>query len=847
MALDQQENTQIEQNSILQNDIDNLQKEQTLDVVHDYQQNLNNFQTETESSILAQNVQVPKKSILTEWMDNKETSLLTQWLNEEKTPQTLSAEEMGKIIDNATLKKVANERIIKCKDLLNWLKWNRKWKRQLEEQVERAIKTDLPPMVEDNHVYNNLNEYKKCLWKIVFDYYNNREPARQIIMMWWRPAVINWSADTKAEARKDRRNAKNNANFQIDMSEIKRSTALYRLIWANANEWWDYCDFIWQWWIAAWHPVYLQYTEWFNNVRQYNPDIYRAITPSWQITYETYCQRNPQLYQTYCKNTYHQKSFNERIWTWLADIAERLGANKDNDPRKRQAREKAWSVVALGWAVVLWFQFLKNLFSNKKDNPDKRKNVWLFWAGLLGVLNLDKITNRAQDITWWHPAEKTRMLSESFRTYWFSDAQAIDMADRYIWAPVTTISALHFIPIYELESQHILENNNGEINFIYGNFENYVNKFSWDRSQKEQVLKAWKKLDKDKSIWTGLKAFWIATREKLRSLFWSDKKKTLAQTEEVQNWWWKMVERVQHWVNKDLYNHGLRVKNPDDMDTIMAEYGSWQKSKEEVNKLMLDRMKRGLLELASDDKSYTINDMLTKTEFTSKINLENMTMNWFIDSWWTEIRFDSYWDLFDAVNISNWIKNHFNRPAKSENPFHIDPLTWRIEFDNTNRYDLTHNETSVVKLLTLKKNSTLFKNRKFYVDYLNKQRKETRIEQNKVDLSWYPILKEIWIDFMDKDEAKNAEIRLDQIKKQLRTSTPWLPWYTPFFIKWKKLWFKKIDGVDLFFPDIFPNEFIWKSLNLSNFPSLTHNSDKFLKFMNNPNNNMRGYQVRQRI
>jgi hypothetical protein len=52
------------------------------------------------------------------------------------------------------------------------------------------------------------------------------------------------------------------------------------------------------------------------------------------------------------------------------------------------------------------------------------------------------------------------------------------------------MSALHFIPMYELESQHILENNNGEIDFNYGNFENYVNKFAWDEKQKEQVLAA---------------------------------------------------------------------------------------------------------------------------------------------------------------------------------------------------------------------------------------------------------------------------------------------------------------------------------------------------------------------
>jgi hypothetical protein len=52
------------------------------------------------------------------------------------------------------------------------------------------------------------------------------------------------------------------------------------------------------------------------------------------------------------------------------------------------------------------------------------------------------------------------------------------------------MSALHFIPIYELESQHILEDKNGEFEFNYNNYENYINKFAWDKDQKDQVLKA---------------------------------------------------------------------------------------------------------------------------------------------------------------------------------------------------------------------------------------------------------------------------------------------------------------------------------------------------------------------
>ena len=722
--------------------------------------------------------------------------------------------------DNQKLALIVDIYLDKYKQLRKWIRsheWSGVTKRDLKNLLTENIE-NLQWMKDDlkKYQYNNPVTYKWRVWELIY-FFEHYEQVRQIVVLGWRTWDIHRVIDSKQDARRAERSERQNQRYEQQMAEILKDTALVHLLGNDQERLKMYYEDVINWHVEpSSHPFYTEHMGSFKLLEKISPKLYWTLVPSnsGRIVYNTYCQRNPETYQAYCQNNNivcHPKSFNNRIWEWLADMAEKIGLNKENDPRKRQAREKAWSVVALGWAVVLWFKFLQSLFSKKHEW--KRKEVGLYWAWLLGVLNLDKITNRAQDITWWHPAEKTRMLAESFQTYWFSDRQAIEMADRYIWAPVTTISALHFIPIYELESQHILENNNGEINFIYGNFENYVNKFSWDNNQKEQVLKA----------------FWIATRDKLRSLFGSDKNKTLAQTQEVQDWWGNMVERVRSWVNKELYNHGLRAKNPEVIDTIMSEYGDWQKSKEEVNKLILDWMRRGLLELASDDKTYTINDMLTKIEFTSKINLENMTMNWFIDSWWTEIKFDSYWDLFDAVNISNWIKNHFNRPAKSENPFHIDPLTWRIEFDNTNRYDLTHNETSVVKLLTLKKNSTLFKNRGFYVDYLNKQRKENRIEQNKVDLSWYQLLKNVWIDFVDENEAIDTEKCLEKIKKDLewRTAENGI---TPFEISWT--W------NSLIFVAIWKNkETIINDLSI--YPTLKKDKEKLLRFLNNPDNKMR--------
>lgn len=680
-----------------------------------------------ETKVLEQHMQA-EENTLAKWT-KAETKTLQEEI--ERTPKALSNKEIAKIKDNETLKLVADERIKKCETLRSGIQtaeWSNKSKRELREKIQRAIK-DMKKMTKDIdrmetkwQAYNNTNNYKNRLWEIIFDYYSSWEPARQIIVMWWRVPMIRWTVDSKRDAKKDSNYAENNAKYQIDMSEIKKNTALYTLIWVSASEWWDYCDFVWQWWISLGHPVYLQHTAGFNQVRQYNPDLYRALTPKWQITYNTYCQRDPARYEAYCRNNNivcRPKSFNEKMWKNVADVLAKVFPWIDSDPRKRQAREKAWSVLALWGAAVLWFKFLQSLFSKKHEW--KWKEVGLYWWGLLALLNADKIVNWTKDAFGRHPAEKTKMLSESFKTYWFSDTQAMEMADRYVWAPVTTMSALHFIPIYELESQHILEDKNGEFEFNYNNYENYINKFAWDKDQKDQVLKAWKKLDKDKSVWTWLKAFWIATRDKLRSLFWSDKKKTLADTDEVKNWWDNMVERVRNWVNAELYNNKLRIKNPDDMDMIMSEYGDWQKSKEEKNRLMLDWMKRWLLELSSDDKNYTINDMLTKDKYKLNIDLENMTMKWFKNGT-NEIKFSSYGELFETVYITEWIKENFawRTDAKDAAPFHVN-LRWQIEFNNTEWYEIHKNETAVISLKKLKTDlPTIKNNRDAYNDYLNK-------------------------------------------------------------------------------------------------------------------------------
>lgn len=641
--------------------------------------------------------------------------------------------EAKQIADSITLKTTAEKRIEKCEQLRDWIhstEWNGKSKRRLKKSLKWAIK-DMNRMIEDIDTleenwwrYNSLDVNKNRLWEIIYNYYTNREPARQMIVLWQKVPHINWFIDSERDARSMWRFIENSQEHQQKMAELLKDPMLLHLLWDDQHALSQYYTDVINWHIEpSTHPFYTQHMQSFQLMKRVSPELYWNIAPRmpWQITYNTYCQRDPQLYPQYLQNNNivcHPESFNNRLWHKITDIMAKVFPWIDSDPRKRQAWEKAWSIAALGWAVVLGFKFLQSLFSKKHEW--KRKEVWLFWWWLLALLNADKIVNWTQDAFGWHPSEKTRMLADTFQTYWFTDKQAIDIAGKYIWAPVTTMSALHFIPIYELESENIIKNNNGEFEFDIDNYKNYINKLAWDQNQKDQVIKAWEKLDKEKCIGTWLKAFWITTREKFKSLFKWDKTKTLAQTEEVQNWYAKAVERVRSWVNKVLYDQWLRVKNPDEMDKIMQEYGTWQKSRKEINALILDWMKRDLLEFANDEKPYTIKEMLNDPEYTSEINFDKMTMRWF-KIWTTEIEFSTYTELFETVHITNRIKKHFawREDALDARPFHFNGR-WQLEFNNTEWYEIYKNETAVIWLKKLRKDlSTINKNKDAYTTYLN--------------------------------------------------------------------------------------------------------------------------------
>ena len=732
--------------------------------------------------------------------------------------------------DNDKMKVTIDVLLEKYTNLSKWIsstEWNRKTKKNLVHRLDQNIK-NLNDMKKDLDKinYSNLDTYKSRVWELIY-YFEHYEQVRQIVVLGWRTSDIHAIIDSEQDAKYAKKQEKKDAKYQSSMNDVLHSAAVTWMWNDDMERYEEYLEAVLNWQVEpSSHPFYTKHMQSFAMIQAINPSLYWELAPEnrkWQITYNTYCQRNPEMYQAYCQNNNivcHPKSFNRRFGERLSNALGQIFPERMNkDPRKKEARTNIWSLLAVWWAIFMWFKALQSL---KKGKDDKRNWWGFFWwtAWTLALLNNDKIFQTIQDALNIHPAEKSRMLAESFKTYWFSDAQAMEMTDRYIWAPVATLSALHFIPIYELESQHILEDKNGEFEFNYKNYEDYINKFSWNSEQKKAALEAWKKLDKDKSVWAWLKAFWIATRDKLRSLFWSDKKKTLADTDEVKEWWWKMVEKVQHWVNKELYNHWLRIKNPEDAEEIMKEYDE-EKDSEGINKLILRRMKGWLLEF-NTNKEYTMEDMISN----SNIDLENLSIKWF-KSWNNDVRFNSYSELFDTYFLTEKIKYKFEWvPAKSNEPFKVNSL-WQLKFDDKNWYEFFSGDTTVISRKTFTNDFPTLKNNKdYYVNYLN----ERRQGKNGVDTSSLDIVSQLWINFYSEKEAKELNATLKKIKDDLRFYHP-TKYGDPFEIK------NGVLKIKIEFTTIWESKKTW---DISWLKTLSNeaNKEKLLKYLNDSTNKM---------
>lgn len=463
------------------------------------------------------------------------------------------------------------------------------------------------------------------------------------------------------------------------------------------------------------HPFYKDNEVNFNIIKNTNPNFYDQIVPQWNtVAYDVYVQNTP-WQRVACRNK--PKNFAETLWDSFADLAEKMGINKEKDPRKRRAWENVWKLAWIWWAIFLWFNFLKNLFSSSKTNENKWRDTALYWAWLLGLMNFGWIKNWFQDITWLHPGEQAAAAETLANQWWLNQNE---IWKRFVDSPVTVLSALSFIPIKSWKEWKIIEEKHNKLEFNKDNYMVYINTLalSWKLSADElaNLEKAADKLKDSEFLWDWLAAFGIKDMKKIDDLS-SNPDMTMKDCTEVQSSYRKHIESMTNWVHADLYKQWLVAKDVNALEKISHSYNE----KESLDTQIIQWIKDWLLSSTSKewyDLSQLIND--------PRLNIEWKTLKWFKKADWAEIKFDTYDDLFCTLMLTNSIMDIFKwKTAVEKEPFYVSWQDWKIRFNNNERYNLLDHDIGVLKKDTIKKwFDCVSKNKDEYVKYLNQLRAE---------------------------------------------------------------------------------------------------------------------------
>ena len=394
----------------------------------------------------------------------------------------------------------------------------------------------------------------------------------------------------------------------------------------------------------------------------------------------------------------------------------------------------------------------------------------------------------------------------------------------------------------------------------------------------------------DEQKWkTWLASFWITnTTNRNESIYWLANNATMNET---------ILEKfkTENWLKdngnqelKDYINNKKNNNQAIDVDDLNNHINDWFKINEKathtervedinnkkilfnkIEKLPINSEKKEKLNIAiqefydqktialkpnPNDISFSIENelLIFKThgwEYT-KIDLNKNEIIGFW-KWWKWITFTNMLDLLNTADLANKVLSEYqNKIPKDIPPFEYSIARKWIYFNDANnvwqdiiKRNYSWRDDRVIstwRWWDTSKIDTLYDNPWEFAKYLS----DRWIEGHKrvLNISSYPIinwLSDLWLTFLDIEEAKKSETRLKKVKEMQKQCDPWT---TPFSIDWKKLVFStsyKKNTKKIYFPDEFPDNFSWKTQDLSSFPTILKNKTIFLRYMNDRNNNMR--------
>ena len=573
------------------------------------------------------------------------------------------------------------------------------------EQVIRDDITSLKSIKRElsRYTYTTNMDYLAAYVETMKWHKKQLEKVRQMVVTWSNTAEIPAMLDSMKDVKKEALFQDRAAAYNVEYNKILKDATLTKLL--NKDLEWFQEYLIWVWSGDIEHPekdkFYEKHKKDFEEIKAINPQLYWEITtkkkrndnPSKNMVSQEYRNSQMERNNRYCSKSW-KWSF-DKIWNMFSDLVYRW-----ENPEKKEAWAKAGKIGAIIWWVVLWFKFIQSLFA-KKWTPWKWWDVALYWGWLLALFNLPKIADWTKTVFGKDPDKIEEWLGvKNSKEY-----------QKYVKPPIAAMEAIWWIPIKTLLDFWIIEHKYGKLKFNYNNYDKYINQTNISDSEKERLRKAADKIKLDESLLTDwLWLLWISTVKQMETLAWNDNNKTLLDSSKMAEHFENITESP---VNAMLHKEWFKPKNPDAWYEITQDYyknGSLN---------IVERMKKGLI-IFNNEKNYTLQDMLQNSE----INLQSKTIDRFKSGSWNLIRFWTYEEMFDTVQLTNFIKNNFKwKTANSTDPFHI-TLLWDIEFDNAKWYQVRKPETKVINSNfyknTLKNISpTLWNNKELYEKYLN--------------------------------------------------------------------------------------------------------------------------------
>jgi len=606
-------------------------------------------------------------------------------------------------------------------NLLNWLENNKTRpkaprigdNKHSKHRFEQVIKDDISSLQSikrelNRYTYTTNVDYFKNYVDEIKNHKEQLEKIRQIVVTWWNIAEIPAMLDSMKDVKKEDLFQTIAANYNVEYNTIMKNVTLNKL-WNKDMEWFqEYLEWVRSWEIQ--HPdqdkFYMKYKKDFEEIQSIDPTLYGNITTKKE-------RRNNSINNTNITN--NSNILNNRNWWWVekwgnlfSDALVKLWIIDENDKTKQAARAKFGKVGLL----ALWAFAIYKIFTTKW--VARRGRIWWTVWWLFAVNNTDKIKSWFKDAFGKSDCTPEEIANQT--------NISPDIAQEYITPQAATLRCIGGISINTLTSLGIVEEKWGKMRINYDKYTNYMNNPAMNTtmtpSEKQINMSAMLELKNDPT-WSmldnSLKYMWITDIKWLNTLAGNDPEKTLLDTPNVSSYF----ERLSSPINADLAKEWFKPANANAWYEMTNEYIGTKPSNEKI----LERISKWYLQL-NEEKNYKLENIMKNPNIES---LKNKTIKWLKNSSGNLIKFETYGEMFNTIQLTQFIKDNFkDKMAKTEEPFHISEL-WNIEFDDTKWYEPWKNETNVVNANFYKNTlgsitPTLLQYKEDYIKYLNERR-----------------------------------------------------------------------------------------------------------------------------